>query len=132
MCETCVTLAIRNDELEEENRQLRTKVYGPPAWRAPKEFGLTPAEEAVLRCLLARDRVAEKWLIVEATRTVPSIKKDEPDRKISNVWVCKVRAKIKRFGLEIRNEWGVGYQLTSDTRKRLLEWNTEVKRVEAA
>lgn len=125
MCEQCVILAIRNDELEEENHQLRAHVFGPPEWKAPEEFDLTPGEEAVLRCLLARDRVAEKWLIIEATRSIPSTKKDEPDAKISNVWVCKVRAKLKPFGLKIRNEWGVGYQLEPETRARLQNWKSQ-------
>lgn len=37
---------------------------------------------------------------------------DEPFEKILDVYICKIRRKIKPLGIEIVTHWGKGYSLT--------------------
>ena len=43
---------------------------------------------------------------------------DEPEIKIVDVYVCKLRAKLKSIGLEIGTSWGRGYWLQEPGGKR--------------
>lgn len=42
--------------------------------------------------------------------------------KIIDVFICKLRAKLRPHGLEIATIWGRGYELTPDARARLQAW----------
>ncbi|MER9912667.1 winged helix-turn-helix domain-containing protein [Mesorhizobium sp. M0050] len=39
------------------------------------------------------------------------LKTDEPELKIIDVFVCKLRKKLKPLGVEIQTVWGQGYRL---------------------
>jgi DNA-binding response OmpR family regulator len=39
------------------------------------------------------------------------------DSKIVDVWICKLRKKIKPLGLEIKNIWGEGYFIPREQRE---------------
>ena len=40
-------------------------------------------------------------------------KDEEPEPNIVDVWVCKVRSKIKPLGVSIETHWGRGYSISS-------------------
>jgi two-component system cell cycle response regulator CtrA len=126
VCRTCRLLAVERDELAEKVRQLEVKLRG--AWEAPAEFSLSPAEEACLRALVNRQGTVTKAALHEATRDPFDPQTDEVLIKIVDVYICRLRQKLKPFGLSIQTSWGTGYRLTPDTRARLLNWNTDSKR----
>lgn len=35
---------------------------------------------------------------------------EEPEIKIIDVWICKMRRKLRRLGVEIDTVWGTGYR----------------------
>lgn len=37
---------------------------------------------------------------------------DEPALKIIDVWICKIRKKVKPLGMSIQTLWGRGYRLS--------------------
>lgn len=80
---------------------------------APMEWRLTGQETRVFGCLLARD-VATKHALMAACYT--NLGKEEPDPKIVDVFVCKVRKKLAVFDVSIETVWGVGYRLSAATR----------------
>ena len=108
--------------LERENDDLRDRVaaledmlgvsFQSPAW-----LGLSRSEATIFGLLLAREAVT-KALVMDA------IYGDRPDadaaeEKIVDVWVCKLRAKIERFGIEIETNWGQGYFMTQAMKKKM-------------
>lgn len=46
---------------------------------------------------------------------------DMPQAKIIDVFVCKARRKLKRFGIEVTTVWGQGYAMPDESRARCRE-----------
>jgi len=113
----CVALEGENDALRARIRDLEAEVYGAP-WRAPPELCLTRSEEKLLAVLVGREQVEKRFLFNELYGDRLD---DVPNDKIFDVFVCKLRAKMKPFGLEIQTIWGRGYTLPPETRRRLRE-----------
>lgn len=95
-----------NIEVLEDALGIGTKVVE----RFPLEWGLTGKEARVFGVLLKRD-MASKLAILAACYTVID---KEPEIKIIDVFVCKIRAKLRPFGISIATQWGQGYFLTSE------------------
>ncbi|WP_020179671.1 winged helix-turn-helix domain-containing protein [Methylopila sp. M107] len=103
-----------NDELRERIAQLQELLGFHET--TPIEWRLTPSEAAVVGFLLKRP-MASKDEILSA---LYSLRPDDPPAvKIVDVFVCKIRKKIKPFGVEIETVWGQGYRICSETRERL-------------
>lgn len=113
--ERCAVLEEANALLEEE---LRRERYGDDEWRAPAVLCLTPKEEAFLKVLMARDWCTKEQIM----DAVYSLTEDQPGMKIVDVFICKLRAKLRPRGLEIATLWGRGYELTAEARARLQAW----------
>lgn len=119
MCDRC-------EELEEEVIQLRARVYGC-TWEPPPELRLTAHEAAILQAMIAHDRVAPNWLLYEATRQAPNAQGFDVDPKIIQIRICHLRKKLAPFGMSVETVWARGYRLESESRHRLLNWNTEAR-----
>jgi two-component system cell cycle response regulator CtrA len=113
-------LEAENAALREENDALRQQLASA-GWRPPVELGLTPNEAVVLGVLMARD-VATKDAIHTALYGLEIDGGAEP--KIVDVFICKIRAKLRRAGLTdaITTVWGVGYALTEAHKTELRDW----------
>ena len=103
-----VIAALRDevDLLQEQVRQLRAALVNDeidiPCW-----YRLTRQEERVYRHLLTRKMVTEESI----TQALYSDALELPSSKIVNVWICKLRAKLKPHGIKIVTHWGKGYSL---------------------
>jgi|HubBroStandDraft_6_1064221.scaffolds.fasta_scaffold1252474_2 two-component system cell cycle response regulator CtrA len=100
-------LARLRDRVEELEGLLGTRTACPRPWR------LTGREAQVFG-LLMRHSVCPRERIFAAIWGYDS----EVDGKIVDVTVCHLRRKLRPLGLEIRTEYGVGYFLTPDGRRR--------------
>jgi len=108
----------RIEALEIENEALRAKLA---AWEASAtvnqyqtELGLTAKEAAVLSLLVQRRRVER----MQAYAAVfEQLNGDGPSLKIVDVFVCKLRKKLRAIGLNptIKSIWGVGHEITPET-----------------
>lgn len=109
MDEIIETMRDRIEVLEERIRQLED-ILAPSAISIPIEWLLTSAEARIFAHLTTRE-VATKQSIMTALYS------DRPDDdieiKIVDVFVCKLRKKLKAFGVEILTVWGSGYSLPS-------------------
>lgn len=103
-----------NDTLRERVRQLMTEL-GETQAPLPREWQLTRTEEALMRALIARE-VASRDFIMHFLYCVKP--EDAPEPKIIDVLVCRLRPKLKPFGIEIATVWGRGYSLDATTRAR--------------
>jgi len=95
------------ETLRERVRQLEDALV-PEAVSVPIEWQLTAHEARLFAFLTTRD-VATKPAIMQA---LYSDRADEdPEIKIVDVFVCKLRKKVKPFGVDIETVWGRGYSL---------------------
>lgn len=108
-------LEAENERLRDEIEMLREALISPDYM--PLEFCLTGKEAAVLGHLLARD-LGTKRSIMAALYAVHA-DGDEPEIKIVDVFVCKLRKKVLPFGIEIGTRWGEGYFLPPEMKVKL-------------
>ena len=111
--------------LEEENEALRMRLADLEREfgfhnTVPLIFGLTSSEAKVLGILGARD-VASKNQIMTALMADRG-GDEEPELKIVDVFVCKMRKKLTPFGVVIDTVWGRGYRLTPDNKKKVANY----------
>jgi two-component system, cell cycle response regulator CtrA len=111
--------------LEDENETLRERVRKLEealGWRMtiPVIFGLSPHESRLFGGLLARDIMSKAQILDALYGHLPG--DDEPEIKIVDVFVCKARAKLKPFGVEISTKWGNGYYLTKEAKAKVAEY----------
>lgn len=80
---------------------------------APYAFGLSPTETKLLGLLRAHEVLRLNAVMVALYSCRPG---DPPDEKIVSVYVCKLRKKLKPWGLnaQIKAVWGVGWRLTPE------------------
>ncbi len=80
-----------------------------------KGVKLSKGEARVLAALRGRNRPVSRNLLMDRIYGL-SPDADCPDDKIIDVWICKVKPKIKQTGLpwKIVTHWGLGYELEED------------------
>jgi len=100
-------LARLRDRVEELEGLLGMRIACPRPWR------LTGREAQVFGLLL-RHGVCPRERIFAAIWGYDS----EVDGKIVDVTVCHLRRKLRHLGIAIRTEYGVGYFLEPDARRR--------------
>lgn len=103
------------EELEEQVRQLKKLLV--PIFVTPVEWGLTRKQQALFCMFLKRDLVTRDMLDAAAI-TGASISPN-----YGNVILYQLRKKLKKFGIQIKSEWGRGWRLVDRTswQKRLAE-----------
>jgi hypothetical protein len=82
------------------------------SWTAAREFWRTKFRR---RILISRQRSDDVWHYAEHSAGRPetfmaalfSTDADDPfGGKILDVWICKMRKKLKPYGIEIKTRWG--------------------------
>lgn len=102
------------DSLLRENAILRERVrqledaLASSSITVPLEWGLTSTEARLFAHLVTRDVATKESIMTALYSDRPD---DDPEKKIVDVFVCKIRAKVKPFGVEIATVWGKGYAL---------------------
>lgn len=99
---------VQIETLRERVRQL-LDALAPPDVIVPIEWSLTSSEARVFSHLTTRD-VATKASIMAALYS-DKIDGEDVEPKIVDVFVCKLRRKVAKFGVEIATVWGQGYSL---------------------
>ncbi len=110
----------RLEVVEQENLLLRERIAALESIlmdcaRPEMEWGLTSQEVRVFGVLVNRE-LATKDAIMAGLYSDRAGEEGEVEPKIVDVFVCKIRKKLKPFGVEIRTVWGQGYTLDPKTR----------------
>lgn len=108
--------------LEEENESLREQIIALKKLliserTMPFEFCLTESETVILNMLLKK-QCASKEDLLTAISFGKSFE-EEPEIKIIDVFICKMRQKLARFNIAINTKWGSGYYLTPETKQHI-------------
>ncbi len=112
----------RLEVVEQENLLLRERISALEAIlmeceRLPVEWALTQQEARVFGVLVNRE-LATKDAVMAALYSDRPGEEGEVEPKIVDVFVCKIRKKLKPFGLTIQTVWGQGYALDAATRSQ--------------
>lgn len=113
----------RVEALEAENQRLRDQVTAlqdalgqTEAFRTPAEWRLTASEATVFASLYGRESCSKEQLMHALYE--PGVD-DEPNIKIVDVFICKLRKKLTPYGVAIETIWGRGYRMTAQTKARV-------------
>ena len=109
-------LEAENDMLRARIADLEAQLFAPDGWAAPLEWQLTGSEACVMGVLIGRERVTKDAVMAALYR---EFAKDEAEPKIVDVFVCKIRKKLKPFGVVIETIWGQGWRLADGQREAL-------------
>lgn len=102
------TLQQENDALRERIKHL--EMLCGASFAAPPHLGLTYAEARFFGMLLKLPLVRRDAVMTELYGLRPD--GEEPEPKIVDVFACKLRKKLKPYGVAINVQWGQGYFLT--------------------
>lgn len=122
-------MTLRDDyvlKLEAENEELREKLRALEEMlgvriETPLVLQLTGQEAKMFGILLKRDLVTKEQAMVVLYGERPEC---EVEIKIVDVFVCKMRKKLKGFDIAIETIWGRGYRMPAQSKvvaARLLE-----------
>lgn len=111
--------------IEAENDVLRGRVAELEAmlgvtFAAPPILGLTAHEAGLFGFLLRRDFVTKQAALSALYGGM-----DEPEIKIIDVFICKLRKKIAPFGIRVETQWGQGYWMDAASKARALQMMPE-------
>lgn len=103
--------------LEETILQLKSKTT-QKMWHPPLSVGLTSTESKVLSFIYSNDSFSNRSDIYDYLYSLEQ-ECDFPNDQIIQVYVCKIRSKLKIFDIELHVKRGLGYYLTKDNRDKL-------------
>lgn len=103
------------ERLEAENDALRRALQ--PVRALPRWLGLSPTEEAIVSLLMTRDRVS--YAQIYDVLYVGKENYGDVNPKIMNVWICKIRKKLKPHAIDIETMWSIGLSMPVASRDRL-------------
>lgn len=113
--EYVAALEAENDELRATIRDME-QAFGFHN-EVPIMFGLTQSESKVFSLLIERDMANRDQLLSALMHGRGA--DAEPHRKIVDVYLCKIRAKLKPFGIEITSVWGRGYMIDAANKAKI-------------
>ncbi|WP_158810425.1 helix-turn-helix domain-containing protein [Beijerinckia sp. L45] len=108
------SLEAENAALRDRLAQIEQDLLGS-AIVTPSFWGLTRMEERVFALLLMRVRVKQDQVLT----AIYSDLNKEPGYRIVDVYVCKLRRKLGRFGITIRTLPTLGYAIDEPLRGML-------------
>ena len=115
--ERCHVLEAENEMLREQVEHLK-KSLGAEI-EIPMVFGLTKQEAVIFGCLM-KMKACTKENLYNALYGI-TLTESEVEIKIIDVFVCKMRPKLKSFGISIDTVWGQGYSMGAESKKKAQE-----------
>jgi two-component system, cell cycle response regulator CtrA len=104
------TLLDRIDQLETE---LGLKNDIPPEFCIPRNMG------RLLAMLLKRELVSREGAVLAIYSGMPNTWDKDPDPKIIDVFICKLRVRLRKYGIKVSCKWGGGYYMDGDNKRKL-------------
>src|SRR5688572_7781403 len=112
-----LSVAEENELLREQNRQLRDLVFRKADAEPYHRLGIR-GMKAKLLAILMRHEVVSRDLAMEA---LYSHKADQPDPKVIEVMLCKLRKLLLPHSIKISVTYSVGWSISPEDKKHLLD-----------
>lgn len=113
----CEVLEHENEMLKEEIERLKSE-FTETEWIADPVLQLTEKEALLCQLLMKRGQATKEQIMHHLYQM-----RDEAEIKIVDVFVCKVRKKLKPFGIKIETIWGKGYAMAKPSVEILEEYD---------
>lgn len=78
---------------------------------------LTPVEAQILGYLMKRNTASREGMFLAVYGGLPE--RSQPDIKVLDVMVCKLRKVLDRHEVNVRTLWGIGYFMKRDDKQKL-------------
>lgn len=101
------------DRIDQLERELGIKTEIPPEFCIPRNMG------ALLAMLLKREVVTRDGALLAIYSGMPNTWDKDPDPKIIDVFICKLRTRLKKYGIKVSCKWGLGYFMDGENKRRL-------------
>lgn len=111
------------DRIDELERELGMGEDIPP------EFEITRNMGRLLGMLLKREVVTREGAVLAIYSGMNNTWDKEPDLKIVDVFICKLRKRLERYDVKLSCKWGLGYYMDGENKKRLREVIATTRRV---
>lgn len=110
----------REQQLEDRIAELEHELGARPAFSMRRLLGCTgwpKVCDVLLGLLLARDLVTREgaYTVMYGARA----ESEQPNIKILDVMVVRIRQRLRPHNISIETEWGVGYYITPDNKAKL-------------
>lgn len=96
--------------------RMMTATADSAAWSLQVSFGLTKNEAEIFAAFVKHGRRNKPQLYHVCYGQ--KLDDDMPEPKIIDVFVCKLRKKLDKHGIEIKTMWSAGYELTPDMQQK--------------
>jgi two-component system, cell cycle response regulator CtrA len=103
------------DRIDQLETELGLKVEIPPEFCIPRNMG------SLLAMLLKREVVTRDGALLAIYSGMPNTWDKEPDPKIIDVFICKLRVRLRKYGIKVSCKWGLGYFMDGENKRRLRE-----------
>jgi two-component system cell cycle response regulator CtrA len=87
----------------------------------PNQLGFTPVENKIVGLLIKRPVVSKEVLYTTLYGDRPEC--EQPDIKIFDVYICKLRKKLKVMNIQIYSRYTIGYYIDDDAKATLQSLN---------
>lgn len=101
------------DRITELEAQLGIRNDIPPMFGIPRNMG------ALLAMLLKREVVTRDGALLAIYSGMPNTWDKEPDPKIIDVFICKLRVRLRKYGVKVSCKWGLGYFMDGENKRKL-------------
>jgi DNA-binding response OmpR family regulator len=91
------------------------KVDLPPELKIPRNMS------ALLTMLLKREIITRDGALLAIYSGMPNAWDQEPDKQIIDVFICKLRVRLSKYGIKISCKWGFGYFIDRENKQKLRE-----------
>lgn len=103
------------DRIDQLETELGMKAEIPPEFGIPRNMG------TLLAMLLKREVVTRDGALLAIYSGMPNTWDKEPDPKIIDVFICKLRIRLKKYDIKVSCKWGLGYFMDGENKRRLRE-----------
>jgi two-component system, cell cycle response regulator CtrA len=103
------------DRIDQLETELGIRADIPPMIGVPRNMG------RLLAMLLKREVVTREGALLAIYSGMPNTWDKEPDPKIIDVFICKLRTRLKKYGIKVSCKWGLGYFMDGENKKKLRE-----------
>lgn len=103
------------DRIDMLERELGMKTDLPPEFNIPRNMG------ALLAMLLKREIITREGALLAIYSGMPNTWDKDPDPKIIDVFICKLRVRLRKYGVKVSCKWGLGYYIDGENKRKLRE-----------
>jgi two-component system cell cycle response regulator CtrA len=101
------------DRIDQLETELGLKIDIPPEFCIPRNMG------ALLAMLLKREVVTRDGAVLAIYSGMPNTWDKDPDPKIIDVFICKLRVRLRKYGIKVSCKWGLGYFMDGENKRKL-------------